>query len=188
MVLYALEGKAPKLPNGFFFVADSAEVIGNVELEDEASIWFKAVLRGDNELIRIGRGSNVQDHCVLHTDPGYPLTIGEGCTIGHGAILHGCTIGDHSLVGMGATILNGSRIGRHCLIGANALITEGKQIPDNSLVVGSPGKVVRELDDQARERLHRSAEHYAANARRFAAGLKRMEGGNSVLHHQRLGS
>jgi carbonic anhydrase/acetyltransferase-like protein (isoleucine patch superfamily) len=188
MTFYALDGKAPKLPQAFYFVADSAEVIGNVELEDEASIWFKAVLRGDNELIRIGRGSNIQDHCVLHTDPGFPLTVGEGCTIGHRVILHGCTIGDHSLVGMGATILNGARIGRNCLIGANALVTEGKDIPDNSLVVGSPGKVVRALDDQARERLHRSAEHYVANARRFAEGLKQLEGDDGVLHHQWLGS
>lgn len=175
MALYALDGNAPKFPEGFFFVAESAEVIGNVELEDEFSIWFKAVLRGDNELIRIGRRSNIQDLCVLHTDPGFPLTVGEGCTIGHRVILHGCTVGDHSLVGMGATILNGARIGRHCLIGANALITEGKHIPDNSLVLGAPGKVVRELDEAARERLHRSADHYIANARRFAAGLARIK-------------
>ena len=147
------------------------KVIGNVELGEDTSVWFKAVLRGDNELIRIGEGSNIQDLCVLHTDPGFPLTVGDGCTIGHRVILHGCTIGDHSLVGMGATILNGARIGRYCLIGANALITEGKEIPDNCLVVGAPGKVVRELDEGARERLHRSAEHYIANARRFAAGL-----------------
>ena len=188
MALYALDGKSPKLPDGFFFVALDADVIGNVELEDEASIWFKAVLRGDNEPIRIGRGSNIQDLCVLHTDPGFPLTVGEGCTIGHRVILHGCTIGDHSLIGMGATILNGARVGRHCLIGANALITEGKEIPDNSLIVGSPGKVVREVDNQDRERLHRSAEQYVANARRFAAGLKPMEGGDSVLHCEWLGS
>ena len=188
MTLYALDGKAPRLPEGFFFVAESAEVIGNVALEIESSIWFNAVLRGDNELISIGRGSNIQDLSVLHTDPGFPLTIGEGCTIGHRAILHGCTIGDHSLIGMGATILNGARIGRHCLIGANALITEGKEIPDNSLVIGSPGKVVRELDAEARERLHQSAAHYVMNARRFAGGLERFEGGNGVLHHQWLGS
>lgn len=172
MALYTLDGISPKLPDGFFYVARDADVIGNVTLEDDASIWFKAVLRGDNEPIRVGRGSNIQDLCVLHTDPGFPLTIGQGCTIGHRVILHGCTIGDHSLIGMGATILNGARIGRHCLIGANALITEGKDIPDNSLVIGAPGKVVRELDDATRARLHRSAEHYVANARRFAAGLE----------------
>ena len=172
MAFYALDGKSPILPDGFFFVARDADVIGNVELEDEASIWFKAVLRGDDGLIRIGRGSNVQDLSVVHTHPGFPLTVGEGCTIGHRVILHGCTIGDHSLIGMGATILNGARIGRHCLIGANALITAGKEIPDNSLVVGAP---VRELDEVARERLHRAAKHYVANARRFAAGLARVK-------------
>ena len=188
MTLYALDGKAPKVPNGFFFIAPSAEVIGNVELEEDASIWFEAVLRGDNELIRIGQGSNIQDLCVLHTDLGFPLTVGRGCTVGHHAILHGCTIGDHTLVGMGTTVLNGARIGRHCLIGADALITEGKEIPDNSLVVGSPGKVVRTLDEAARERLHQSAVQYVANARRFAVGLERVEGGSSVLHRQWLGS
>lgn len=172
MALFALDGKAPKLPAGFCFVAESAEVIGNVELGEDVGIWFKAVLRGDNELICIGGGSNVQDLCVLHTDIGSPLSVGQGCTVGHRAILHGCTIGDHSLIGMGATILNGVRIGRHCLIGANALITEGKVIPDNSLVVGAPGKVIRQLAGEDVERLHQSAEHYVANARRFVAGLR----------------
>jgi carbonic anhydrase/acetyltransferase-like protein (isoleucine patch superfamily) len=174
MVLFALDGKVPKLPDNFCFVAGSAELIGNVELGEDVGIWFKAVLRGDNELIRIGQGSNVQDLCVLHTDPGFPLAVGQGCTIGHRAILHGCSIGDYSLIGMGATILNGARIGRHCLIGANALVTEGKEIPDNSLVVGAPGRIVRELDEQERERLHRSSERYVANARRFAAGLQQV--------------
>jgi carbonic anhydrase/acetyltransferase-like protein (isoleucine patch superfamily) len=174
MALYALDGKAPRLPVGFCFVAGSAELIGNVELAEDVGIWFQAVLRGDNEPIRIGQGSNVQDLCVLHTDPGFPLTVGEGCTIGHRAILHGCSIGDYSLIGMGATILNGARIGRHCLIGANALVTEGKKIPDNSLVVGAPGRIVRELDEQERERLQRSSERYVANARRFAAGLQQV--------------
>jgi carbonic anhydrase/acetyltransferase-like protein (isoleucine patch superfamily) len=174
MALLSLDGKAPKLPPGFCFVADSAEVIGNVELGEDTGIWFQVVLRGDNELIRVGRGSNIQDLSLLHTDMGFPLTVGEGCTIGHRAILHGCSIGDHSLIGMGATILNGARVGRHCLVGANALITEGKEIPDNSLVIGAPGKVVRQLDEIDRERLHRSAENYVANARRFAAGLRRI--------------
>lgn len=172
MALLALDGQAPKRPAGFYFVADSAEVIGNVALEEDSSIWFKAVLRGDNELISIGNGTNVQDHCLLHTDVGFPLNIGRGCTIGHRAILHGCSIGDYSLVGMGATILNGAQIGRHCLVGANTLITEGKVVPDNSLIVGAPGKVVRQLDQDEREWLHRSAEHYVANAQRFAAGLR----------------
>lgn len=174
MALFALDGIAPKLPDSFFFVAPSADVIGKVELEEDVGIWFQAVLRGDNELIRIGQGSNIQDLCVLHTDPGFPLTIGQGCTIGHRAILHGCSIGDYSLIGMGATILNGARIGRHCLIGANALVTEGKEIPDNSLVVGVPGRVIRELDEVERERLHQSSERYVSNARRFAAGLEQM--------------
>lgn len=174
MALFALDGIAPKLPDSFFFVAPSADVIGKVELEEDVGIWFQAVLRGDNELIRIGQGSNIQDLCVLHTDPGFPLTIGQGCTIGHRAILHGCSIGDYSLIGMGATILNGARIGRHCLIGANALVTEGKEIPDNSLVVGAPGRVIRELDEVERERLHQSSERYVSNARRFAAGMEQM--------------
>jgi carbonic anhydrase/acetyltransferase-like protein (isoleucine patch superfamily) len=172
--LFALDGRSPVLPEGFWFVAQSAEVIGNVVLEEDVGIWFGAVLRGDNETIRIGRGSNVQDLSVLHTDPNFPLTVGEGCTIGHRAILHGCTIGDHSLVGMGSTILNGARIGAHCLIGANALITEGKEIPDRSLVVGAPGGLVRTLGEDEIARLHRSAAHYVVNARRFAAGLTRL--------------
>jgi carbonic anhydrase/acetyltransferase-like protein (isoleucine patch superfamily) len=172
MTLYALDGISPLRPHGFCFVAETATVIGNVELLEESSIWFGAVLRGDNERITIGPQSNVQDLSVLHTDPGFPLTIGTGCTIGHRAILHGCTIGDNSLVGMGATILNGAQVGRNCLVGAGALITEGKVIPDNSLVIGAPGKVARELDAEAIARLKKSAAHYVANARRFAAGLR----------------
>jgi carbonic anhydrase/acetyltransferase-like protein (isoleucine patch superfamily) len=172
--LFALEAKAPVLPAGFCWVAESATVIGDVTLEEDASIWFGAVLRGDNEPVRIGRGSNIQDACVLHTDPDYPLVIGAGCTIGHRAILHGCTIGENSLVGMGATVLNGARIGRNCLIGAASLITEGKEIPDNSLVVGAPGKVVRQLTDAEIAGLRRSAEHYVENARRYAQALSRV--------------
>ena len=172
MTLLALDGLAPTLPAGFCWVADNASVIGNVELSNDVGIWFGAVIRGDNERIAIGRGSNIQDLAVLHTDPGFPLTIGAGCTIGHRAMLHGCTIGDNSLVGMGATILNDARIGRNCLIGAAALITEGKDIPDCLLVVGAPGKVVRELNAEDIARLTRSAEHYVRNARRFTAGLK----------------
>jgi carbonic anhydrase/acetyltransferase-like protein (isoleucine patch superfamily) len=146
-------------------------VIGNVVLEDESSVWFGSTLRGDNEVIHVGRGSNVQENCVFHTDMGYPLTIGENCTIGHKVMLHGCTIGDNTLIGMGATILNGARIGRNCLIGAGALITEGKEIPDGSLVMGAPGKVVRQLDDEAIAKLTASARHYAENAARFAKDL-----------------
>ena len=172
MSLFSLEGKSPTPAAGFCWVADTASVIGDVVLEDDASVWFGAVLRGDNEPIRVGRGSNVQDLCVLHTDPGFPLTIGAGCTIGHRAILHGCTIGEGSLVGMGATVLNGARIGRNCLIGAAALITEGKEIPDGSLVVGAPGKVVRQLSEAELAGLARSAQHYVENAKRFAQTLR----------------
>jgi carbonic anhydrase/acetyltransferase-like protein (isoleucine patch superfamily) len=171
VTLLALDGVAPVVPAGFFWVADNASIVGNVEIGEDVGVWFGAVIRGDNELIRVGRGSNVQDLCVLHTDPGFPLTIGEGCTIGHRAILHGCSIGANSLVGMGATILNGAVIGNNCLVGAGALITEGKTFADNSLIVGSPAKVVRELDDAGVERLRRSAAHYVLNARRFAEGL-----------------
>lgn len=171
MTILALDGIAPTLPEGFCFVAETAVLVGKVVLEEDVGVWFGAVMRGDNEPITVGRGSNVQDNCVLHTDMGYPLTIGAGCTIGHRAMLHGCRIGENSLVGMSATILNGAVIGRNCLIGAGALVTEGKHIPDNSLVVGAPGRVVRTLDEAAIAGLRRSAEAYVANARRFAVGL-----------------
>ena len=170
-MIYALDGIAPEIAIDAW-VADTAVLIGRVVLEAEANIWFGAVLRGDNEEIRVGRGSNVQENAVLHTDMGYPLTIGAQCTIGHKAMLHGCTIGDGSLIGMGAVVLNGAKIGRGCLIGAGALITEGKEIPDGSLVMGAPGRVVRVLDDEARARLLMSARGYQANARRFAKGLE----------------
>jgi carbonic anhydrase/acetyltransferase-like protein (isoleucine patch superfamily) len=175
MAIYSLDGRQPLLPDGFCFVAESAQVIGHVILGEGAGIWFGAVLRGDNEPIAVGAETNIQENCVLHTDMGFPLVIGKGCTIGHAAILHGCTIGDNSLVGMGATVLNGAKIGKNCLIGAGALVTEGKEIPDNSLVVGSPGKVVRQLGDDAVTMLERSAKHYVENARRFAGGLKRID-------------
>jgi len=170
-MIYALDGLAPTLhPDAW--VAPDATLIGRVVLEEGASVWFGAVLRGDNEEVRVGAGSNVQDNAVLHTDMGYPLTIGANCTIGHRVMLHGCTVGDGSLIGMGATLLNGARIGRGCLIGAGALITEGKDIPDFSLVMGAPGRVVRALDDAAQARLIASAEGYRANMRRFRAGLR----------------
>lgn len=173
MTLYALDGIAPELPaDGDVWVAPDANVIGKVVLQSGASVWFGATLRGDNEQITIGAGSNVQENAVLHTDMGYPLTVGQGCTIGHKAMLHGCTIGDNSLIGMGATVLNGAQIGQNCLIGAGALITEGKVIPDNSLVMGAPGKVVRVLDAAAIEGLRRSALGYQANMRRFAGSLR----------------
>lgn len=171
MALLTLEGIAPRLPDGFCWVAESAQLIGRVVLEKEASVWFGAVLRGDNEEIRVGARSNVQDLCVLHTDPGYPLVIEEGCTIGHRAILHGCTLGAHTLVGMGAIVLNGATIGENCLIGAGALVTEGKQIPPGSLVVGAPGRVARTLTSEEIAGLRHSADRYVANARRHAAGL-----------------
>ena len=164
---------------GTYFVADTAVVLGNVLLRENASVWFNAVIRGDNELITIGQNSNVQDGAVLHTDPGSPLTIGSYVTVGHKAMLHGCTIGDNSLVGINAVVLNGAKIGRNCLIGANALVTEGKEIPDNSMVLGSPGKVVRELTPEQIEGLRRSALHYVANARRFKAGLQPQAGVDS---------
>lgn len=173
MAIYALDGVSPEFPvAGAYWVAASADIIGKVRLRHGASVWFHAVLRGDNEWIEVGEGSNVQDGAVLHTDMGAPLTIGSNCTIGHKAILHGCTIGNNSLVGMGATILNHAIIGRNCLIGANALVAEGKVIPDNSLVVGAPGKIIRQLDDEAAAGLTRSAENYVRNWKRFAAGLR----------------
>jgi carbonic anhydrase/acetyltransferase-like protein (isoleucine patch superfamily) len=170
-MIYELDGIAPVLGQGAW-VAPDANLIGKVVLEDAASVWFGATLRGDNEEIRVGRGSNIQENVVCHTDMGYPLVIGPDCTIGHKAMLHGCIIGAGTLIGMGATVLNGARIGAGCLIGARALITEGKEIPDGSLVMGAPGKVVRVLDAEARERLLKSAAHYRANAARFARGLR----------------
>ncbi|MBC8128827.1 MAG: gamma carbonic anhydrase family protein [Rhizobiaceae bacterium] len=177
MAIYALDGQAPDMAeDGTIFVADGARVIGRVRLARGVGIWFGAVLRGDNEWMEIGEGTNVQDNAVLHSDHGFPLSIGADCTIGHGAIVHGCTIGDNSLVGMGATILNGARIGRNSIVGANALVTEGKVFPDNALIVGSPAKVVRELDDSAVAGLAASAAHYRENAARFRNGLVRLDG------------
>jgi carbonic anhydrase/acetyltransferase-like protein (isoleucine patch superfamily) len=154
------------------WIADSAAVVGKVRLEAGANVWFGAVLRGDNELILIGEHSNVQDGAVMHTDMGYPLTLGKGVTVRHNAMLHGCTVGDYSLVGIGAVVLNGAKIGKHCIIGANTLIGEGKEIPDGSLVVGSPGKVVRELNEQQKKMLEASAAHYVHNAKRYQRDLK----------------
>jgi carbonic anhydrase/acetyltransferase-like protein (isoleucine patch superfamily) len=170
-MIYELDGVRPVIGRDVW-IAPGCHIIGKVELQDEAGVWFGVTMRGDNELIRIGRGSNVQENCVLHTDMGFPLTVGADCTIGHKAMLHGCTIGDGTLIGMGATILNGAVIGRGCLVGAGALVTEGKEIPDGSLVVGAPARVVRALDAAAQARLLKSAEGYRRNARRFAVGLK----------------
>lgn len=172
MPLYALDGVSPILPaHDRYWIAPDAQVLGRVRLDEDASVWFGAVLRGDNDLIHIGARSNVQDGSVLHTDLGAPLTVGPDCTIGHRVILHGCTIGAETLIGMGSTILNGARIGRNCLVGANALVTEGKEFPDGSLIVGSPARAVRTLDAGAIAMLRVSAEHYVQNWRRFARGL-----------------
>ena len=173
MPLYQLGDVCPDLPEeGTYWIAPNATLIGKVIMMPEASVWFGAVLRGDNEALIIGAGSNIQDGSTLHTDIGFPLEIGSDCTIGHNVILHGCTIGANSLIGMGSTILNGAKIGKNCLIGANCLITEGKVIPDNSLVMGAPGKIIRTLDEEAAKGLTRSAQSYVANWKRFATDLK----------------
>jgi carbonic anhydrase/acetyltransferase-like protein (isoleucine patch superfamily) len=169
---YDLGQSCPSLPNeGEYWIAPNAVVLGNVTLKKNASIWFGAVLRGDNDPITIGENSNVQDGSVLHTDLGAPLNIGRDVTIGHMVMLHGCTIGDNTLIGIGSIVLNHARIGKNCLIGANTLVTEGKEIPDNSMVMGSPGKVVRTLDDGAVQMIRLSAAHYAENWRRYAREL-----------------
>lgn len=174
MPLYAIDGTEPSFADAASnWIAPDATLIGDVRVGRNAGFWFGVVIRGDNEPIIIGADTNVQEHTVMHTDPGFPLTIGEGCTIGHRAVLHGCTIGDNSLIGMGAIVLNGARIGKNSLVGAGALVTEGKEFPDNSLIVGSPAKAIRVLDDAAVDRLRGSAVHYVANGKRFKAGLKR---------------
>ncbi|WP_180683480.1 gamma carbonic anhydrase family protein [Tepidicella baoligensis] len=173
MSTYQLDDDAPQVhPSAY--VADSAQVMGRVTLEADASVWFGAVLRGDTEPITVGRGSNIQDASVVHADVGYPVVIGERVTVGHQVMLHGCTIGDESLIGIGAVVLNGARIGKHCLVGAGSLVTEGKVFPDGSLIMGSPARVVRQLTPEQIDGLRRSAEHYVANARRYQAGLKKL--------------
>ena len=173
MPTYAIDGKAPRFEDADSnWIAPDATLIGDIKVGRNAGFWVGVVIRGDNEPIAIGADSNVQEHTVMHTDPGFPLTIGQGCTIGHRALLHGCTIGDNSLIGMGAIVLNGARIGKNSLVGASALVTEGKEFPDNSLIVGSPARVIRTLDEAAIARLRASAAHYVANGKRFKAGLK----------------
>jgi carbonic anhydrase/acetyltransferase-like protein (isoleucine patch superfamily) len=175
-MLYELDGARPETAGeGRCWIAPNAALMGRVIVEEDASVWFGAVLRGDNEPIRVGARSNVQDGCVLHTDPGFPLTIEPDCTIGHMVMLHGCTIGRGSLIGIGSIILNGARIGEECLIGANTFIGEGKVIPPRSMVLGAPGKIVRELDDAAVAKFGGAAGRYVANWKRFAAGLRRSE-------------
>jgi carbonic anhydrase/acetyltransferase-like protein (isoleucine patch superfamily) len=171
-MIYSLGDRTPVLEGKGHFIAGNASVIGNVRLLDRASVWFNCVLRGDNELIEIGAGSNVQDGSVLHTDLGYPLTVGQDVTVGHKVMLHGCTIGNNSLIGIGSTILNGATVGENCLVGAHALITEGKSFADGSLILGSPAKVVRQLTAAEIAGISEAAQHYVANAVRFASELK----------------
>jgi carbonic anhydrase/acetyltransferase-like protein (isoleucine patch superfamily) len=176
MTVYSLGAADPSLPaDGEYWIAPSASVMGNVIMRKNSSVWWGAIVRGDNDPIEIGENSNVQDGSVLHTDVGSPLTIGAGVTIGHMVMLHGCTIGDGSLIGIGSIILNGAKIGKNCLIGAGALITEGKEIPDNSMVVGAPGKVIREIGEQHAIILQASALHYVENWKRYRAELMRID-------------
>ena len=173
MAVYELDGTQPRVADSAW-VSDSAQVMGNVVLGEDSSVWFGTVIRGDTETITVGRGSNIQDASVLHADIGKPLTIGDNVTVGHQVMLHGCTIGDESLIGIGAIVLNGAKIGRHCLVGAGALVTEGKEFPDGSMIIGSPAKAVRQLTPEQIEGLKLSAQHYMDNARRFRAGLKKL--------------
>lgn len=173
MAIYELDGVAPKIAESAW-VADSAEVMGRVTLGEDASVWFGTVVRGDTESITIGAGSNIQDASVLHADFGKPLVVGCNVTVGHQVMLHGCTIGDESLIGIGAVVLNGARIGRNCLVGAGALVTEGKEVPDGSMIIGSPAKAVRQLSPEQIEGLRQSARHYIDNARRFKSGLRKL--------------
>ena len=175
MAIYELDGQGPDLPaDKRFWIAETAVVIGRVRLKQDASIWWGSVLRGDNEWIELGERSNIQESCTLHTDMGYPMTIGADCTIGHNVVLHGCTIADGSLIGMGAIVLNGAKIGKNCLVGAGALVTEGKEFPDGSLIVGSPARVVRPLDDKTQQSIGRIADNYVKRWQRYAKGLKRI--------------
>jgi carbonic anhydrase/acetyltransferase-like protein (isoleucine patch superfamily) len=171
-MIYSLGDRKTQIQGDDYFIAPSADLIGSVVLKNNASIWFNVVVRGDNDVITIGENSNVQDGSVLHTDPGFKLTLGKGVTIGHKVMLHGCEIGDHTLVGMNAVVLNGAKIGKHCLIGANTLIPEGMVIPDGSMVVGSPGKIKRELNDVQKKQLEMGGDYYVQNFKRFNKDLK----------------
>jgi carbonic anhydrase/acetyltransferase-like protein (isoleucine patch superfamily) len=175
MPIYELGGEKPEFPGeGEYFVAETAVLIGRVRLKRDASVWFGAVLRGDNEWIELGEGSQIQDNATLHTDAGFPLTIGQDCVIGHNAILHGCTIGDESLIGMGAIVLNGAKVGRHCLVAAGSLVTEGKTFPDNSMIVGTPARIIRTVDEKAIEMIREGAHDYVQRWRRYAKSLRRI--------------
>ncbi len=174
MAIYELDGQAPELPaDGNYFIAETATVIGKVRLKSGASVWFGAVLRGDNEWIEIGEGANVQDNATCHTDPGFPLTIGRHCTVGHNVILHGCTLDDGALIGMGSIVMNGARIGRDSIVGAGAVITEGKEFPEHSLIIGAPARVIRTLDPALVQKMG-NAETYIAKSPRYRSGLKRI--------------
>jgi carbonic anhydrase/acetyltransferase-like protein (isoleucine patch superfamily) len=175
MPIYELDGQAPEFPGeGNYWVADTATLIGRVRLKREASVWFGAVLRGDNEWVELGERSQIQDNCTLHTDPGFPLTVGRDCVIGHNVILHGCTVGDNSLVGMGAILLNGVKIGANSLVGAGAVVTEGKSFADNSLIVGAPARVIRTLDEKAAAMIRAGADVYVQRWQHYRQGLKRI--------------
>lgn len=173
MAIYEVDGKTPQISESAW-VADSAQVMGDVVLGDAASVWFGSVVRGDTARLSIGARTNIQDHCVLHADVGIPLSLGEGVTVGHSVVLHGCTVGDESLIGIGAVVLNGARIGRHCLVGAGALVTEGKEFPDGSMILGSPARLVRTLTPEQIQGLKDSAAHYVENAQRFAQTLHKI--------------
>jgi len=173
MAIYQLDEHVPQLADGAW-VADSAQVMGNVVLGENASVWFGVVMRGDTEPLRVGRGSNIQDGSVVHADPGYPVTLGDNVTVGHQVMLHGCTVGDGSLIGIQSVILNGAKIGKNCLVGAGALVTEGKEFPDGSLIIGRPARVLRQLTPEQIVGLQASAAHYVENARRFKAGLRKL--------------
>ena len=175
MPIYELDGQAPEFPGaGEYWIAESAVLIGRVRMKKDTSVWFGAVLRGDNEWIELGERSQIQDNATLHTDPGFPMTIGSNCVIGHNVILHGCTIGDNSLVGMGAIMLNGSKIGKNCLVGAGAVVTEGKTFPDNSLIVGAPARAIRTIDDKLTAMIRGGAEVYVQRSKQYAKGLKKI--------------
>lgn len=175
MPIYELDGQSPEFPaDGQYYIAETAVLIGRVRLKAGTSVWFGAVLRGDNEWIELGQRSQIQDNATLHTDPGFPLTIGHDCVIGHNVILHGCTIGDNSLIGMGAILLNGARIGNNSLVGAGSVVTEGKSFPDHSLIVGSPARVLRTLDEKGVEMIRAGADIYVRRWQKYAKQLKRI--------------